>query len=360
MSNILHKAGTLLKWSIGTLFLIVVMAYLSGFFDEKIEPGEVSPPVPENEEACATTVRPELVTEPVFEEIPGTLAAKHETTVSSRILATIEEVLVRAGDVVESGSLLVVLDSRQLRARELQSEKALAAAEAQLKEAETEFNRSQNLFKQGTIPKSRYDTAETGYRVALANVERAKQNLEEARVAQTYARIESPITGRVVDRLAEPGDTAAPGVPLLRLYDPSDLRMEAYMRESIGSQVQVGERLSVHIETLNRTIEGRVEERVPQADPGSRTLLIKVGLPEIEGIYPGMFGRVLIQTGTANHLYLPEDSIRTVGQLHYVNLAERSGHSRRRLVKLGKHKNQGRVSIISGIDPQEEVEVCVK
>jgi len=359
MSGLFSGIMKILKWAAGVIFLILVVAYLAGVFEEKIEPGEVEQ-VEAEEEPCASTAQPVLVSEPRVEEIPGTIAAKHETTISSRILATIEEVLVRAGDVVESGSLLVTLDSRELKARELQAEEALAAAQAQLAEAETEFERSQNLFDQGTIPKSRYDSAESAYRVALANVERAKQNLEEARVSQTYTRIESPISGRVIDRLAEPGDTATPGVPLLRMYDPSQLRMEAYIRESLASRIQRSDKIQVHAESLSQTFEGVVEEIVPQADPGSRSLLVKIALPEAEGLYPGMFGRVLIQTGTAEKLYIPSQAVSKVGQLRYVHLVDDSGHREKRLLKLGEAGSEGKVSVLSGIDPGEEVTICVE
>ncbi|MCA9448373.1 MAG: efflux RND transporter periplasmic adaptor subunit [Candidatus Omnitrophica bacterium] len=358
MKKLFSGLGTLLKWTVGVVFLLVIVAYLAGVFEQKIEPGQIEQGSVE-EDACDQVAEPMLVNEPQIEQIPGTIAAKHETTISSRILATIEQVLVRAGDVVKSGSPLVILDSRELETRELQAEEALAASQAQLKEAETEFARSQNLFDQGTIPKSRYDTAESGYRVAQANVERAKQNLEEVRVSQTYARIESPISGRVIDRLAEPGDTASPGVPLLRLYDPSDLRLEAYVRESLASQINRGEKIQVRVETLNKTFEGKVEEIVPQADPGSRSLLVKIALPETEGLYPGMFGRVLIQTGTEERLYVPSDAVRAVGQLRYVQLIGEGGREKR-LLKLGQNGPDGKVSVLSGIDPSESVKICVK
>ena len=55
------------------------------------------------------------------------------------------------------------------------------------------------------------------------------------------------MTGRVVDRLAEPGDTAVPGRPLLRIYDPTLLRVEAPVRESLAVRLRVGDPLRVDV-----------------------------------------------------------------------------------------------------------------
>lgn len=350
--------GGMLKWLVGLIFLVGVVAYLAGVFDEKIEPRSVEATI-RTTGGGVSTVRPERVSEARIEEIPGTIAAKHETKISSRILGRIESILVRAGDRVESGSPLVILDSRELESRERQAVEALSAAQAQLVEAEAEYERAQNLFAEGTIPKSRFDSAESAYRVGLATVERSKQTLEEARISQTYARILSPIGGRVIDRLAEPGDTASPGAPLLTLYDPSDLRLEAYVRESFAAGIRPGDRFEVRAEALGETFEGTVEEVVPRADPGSRSLLVKVSLPDAEGVYPGMFGRLLIPDGTTESVYLPEGVIRTVGQLNFVTLKKGEGVSENRMIRVGESRREGQVSILSGIAPGEEVEVLI-
>jgi len=359
MRHWLHNLKEILKWSVGLALLALIVAYLAGVFHAKIEPDSLAAKqfAPSGPFEKGEVV---LVEEPKVERIPGTVAAKHETTVSSRILATIEDVTVRAGDTVESGSPLVVLDSRELQSRELQAREQLTAAEAQLDEAQKEYDRVQQLFKEGAIPKAKFDSAESAYRVAVTLVDGAKQSVEQARVGQSYARIDSPIKGRVIDRLAEPGDTAVPGVPLLKLYDPTDLRIEAYVRESLASRLRRHDRLTVEAETLAQPIEGTIEEIVPQAEPGSRSLLVKVNLPSVEGVYPGMFGRVLIETGTTENLYVNRNAVRSVGQIHFVTVLRDGKPDAIRLVKLGDRERDGLVSVLSGLRAGEEVAVYGK
>ena len=90
------------------------MAYLAGFFDEKI-PIDFSQVVPASDTGRAFTVK--VTKEPLMEQAAGTLRAKVETVVSSLITARISSIAVWAGDEVQAGQVLVTLDSRELEAR---------------------------------------------------------------------------------------------------------------------------------------------------------------------------------------------------------------------------------------------------
>jgi membrane fusion protein (multidrug efflux system) len=128
--------------SIGVLAALVllglVMAYLAGLFEEKIptEAVAVTGAQPEG-----TIVQVEAVEEPLIEQATGTIRAKHEAVISARIMATIAAMPVRAGDAVEEGNVLVMLDSRELEARLEQQRQQVAAAEARLAEAQSNYRR---------------------------------------------------------------------------------------------------------------------------------------------------------------------------------------------------------------------------
>ena len=76
--------------------------------------------------------------------------------------------------------------------------------------------------------------------------------------------------------------------------------------------------LAVRIDALGLSIDGRVEEIVPQSEPGSRSVLVKVALAQRADLYPGMFGRLIIPAGQAHRLYVPEAAVQQVGQLTFV------------------------------------------
>jgi RND family efflux transporter MFP subunit len=355
----LHTLKTTGKWIAGTALMVMIIANLAGVFEEKILPGKIVPAEAQTLPDGITTTPVLQVSEPLIEIIPGTVQARLQVSVSSRILATIEDVLVRAGDTITSGSTLIQLDSRDLEKRENQSQQELQSAQASFDEAQSEYERVGNLYKEQVIPKANYDAAERGYRVALARQDRAHQALEETQIARSYAAILSPIDGRVIDRLAEPGDTAVPGQPLLKLYDPASLRLEAYVRESLATHLKRGDIVVVSMDALDAPIKGTVEEIVPEAEPGSRSFLFKIALPSDPGIYPGMFGRVTIPSGTEEVLYLSETGIHSVGQLTYVQVVGAEGTPQTRFIQTGSKKRDGQTEVISGLSEGEQVVVPV-
>lgn len=343
-------------WIAGIAVMTLILAWLAGAFKTKVEPGVVI--APEVVAPKMASVQPVIESdEDVVERVPGTLSAMHEALISPRIMATIGEINVSAGDNVNRGQVLAKLDSRDLAAREQQAKQSLNSARAHQSEAEKEYNRMKQLVDKSIIPRSQFDTAEAAYKTAQADVQRAEQSVGEAQAGSSYAVIEAPFGGRIIDRYAQPGDTATPGSPILKLYDPARMRLEAYVRESLAGTLRPGAELAVMIDALTTTVQGRVEEIVPQAEPGSRSMLVKVSLPERPDIYPGMFGRLLIPTGREKRIYAPEKSILRVGQLTYVWVLNNNNKSERRFVTLGESKRAGQQEILSGLAPGEKVGV---
>jgi len=334
--------------------LVAVIAWMAGAFRKKIPPGE--------EKAAAPQLRPgqpvgeiHRVTEQVVETVIGSIVAERKTTVSSKILAAIQSISVSAGSNVKQGDLLVQLDARDLHTQVQQAEQALSGAQATLTQAQAEFKRREQLRAQNVVSQSEYDQAKAQFDIAKANVARAAQAKAETEVALTNAEIRAPISGRVVDRLAEPGDTASPGKPLLTLYDPSAVRLEAPVREELAMRLRVGDPLKVRIDALNLDVDGRVDEIVPQAETSSRSLLVKVGIPHRPGIYSGLFGRLMIPTGERERICIPQAAISRIGQLQYVEVVRKDGTLERRFVRTGAHSEQGKVELLSGASPGEKV-----
>jgi membrane fusion protein (multidrug efflux system) len=336
--------------------IVAAVAWLSGGCGEKIEPEDVSPaatPLPED--ARVETVQ--QVVEPVFEEASGTLASARHTTVSSKILARIDSIPVTAGSVVEREQVVVRLDSRDLQARARAAEEDVRGARAALELARTELRRVEELHASDAASQQALDRARAAERVAKAELESAQQRLRDAQVGLSHTEIRSPVGGRVVDRLAEPGDTAVPGQPLLRIYDPGALRLEAPIRETLATRLVPGQELRVRIEAVGRAFEGAIEEIVPYAEPGARTFLVKVRLPPDPQLFAGMFGRVAVPAGERARVLVDQAAVERIGQLEVVRVVEGESASRR-LVTTGRSDEAGRVEVLSGLAPGERVLVA--
>jgi membrane fusion protein (multidrug efflux system) len=330
-----------------------VMAYLAGFFEEKI-PIDFSRVVPQTDSAELFTV--EVVSEPLIERAAGTLRAKVETVISPLISATISSIAVWAGDEVQPGDVLVDLDARELKSRVDQAHQTVVSARAMLTQTEKEAKRVQRIFKAdpGAISKAERDRIQTALSTSRARLESARRYEDETRTALSHSKLTSPIAGRIVERYADPGDTARPGVPVLRLYNPDTLRLETSVRESVASKLKENQRLIAEIDALDKRYEGVVDEIVPSADPGSRTFLVKVSLIGDSGLYPGMFGRLLIPIGKIDKMYLPIAAVTQVGQLDFVIVKTEQG-AVRRYVRLGPRGSDERVEVVSGLKAGEQI-----
>lgn len=354
--------GSLVVALVGIAILVAAVAYAMKFvtvdvsLTEKIAPAEsateTEPPklAPDDETDVVHEIEKEYI-----EEAVGTLKASSRTEISARVLAPIERIFVRAGQSVQQGEELIVLDRRALETQRSQAHASLVAAQAALRQAESDFVRDSQLAANRTISQEEFDQTRANVEVARAQLNHAEQALAEAEVMSSYAVIHAPKSGIIVDRLAEEGDMARPGVPLLVLYDPTSLRLEVPVMENLAVKLRVGDQLDVRIDASDRTVTATVDEIVPQAEAASRSFLVKVAIPKSGDLFEGMFGRLLIPAGTRRHLCLATEAIEKIGQLEMVDVVSADGRLERRFIKTGRLGMPGRVEVISGLKAGEKV-----
>jgi membrane fusion protein, multidrug efflux system len=346
----LIKAG---GWIVGLVALGLGVAYLSGMFRDKVPPGTVEAEHRTLGEQPTDIVHEIVETETA--EVTGTLRATRRTQVSSKILAAILEIRVRAGDRVKAGDVLIHLDDRDARAKLEAARQGVAAAQADLERTRADYERYRGLLDEEIVSRQEFDQKEAAYKVAEAQLRRAREGVSEAETLLSHSVIRAPGDGVVVDKLAEAGDTATPGRPLLNLYDPAAFRLEAAVPEALASGLRLDDALDVRLDVLGATLGGRVEEIVPQAEAASRSVLIKVAVPREDGMVEGMFGRLLIPSRERARFCAPESAVREIGQLRFVDVVDAQGNLQRRQVTLGEHREYGRVEVLSGLEPGERV-----
>jgi HlyD family secretion protein len=347
---------------------------------EKIEPGtftaaEKMPFVP-----AQTAIAHVRETDQWYEAV-GTVRPKTETRIEARVTGQVLDVQVSPGDQVSKGTLLVALDSRQMTSRLEQAKQALKTAEAgreqarhaleaaraDFKQARANFDRVNTYFESQAATAQDLEQAESTFRQAEAGVKRVEEALaaatsgilqaravvNESAISIEYTRIVAPEDGVVLKRFVEPGDLALPGKPLVALRTSGVLRMEAHVREGLITRVKPGTSLEVEIDTLDLLVAASVEEIVPYADPNSRTFLVKAAMPSLDGLYPGMFGKLRIPVGRQRIVTVPESAVRHVGQLELVRVKAGDGWQTR-YVKTGMRMGET-VEILSGLDGGETI-----
>jgi RND family efflux transporter MFP subunit len=292
----------------------------------------------------------------------------------------VREIRVQAGDSVKAGQVVAVLEAKEIETGLRQAEaarnearsampevnNAIAAAQAQLDLAGATFKRMKSLLDQKSITAQEFDEVAARRRMAEANLEmararrrqleqkikQAEEAVSQAAVMKSYTEISAPFAGIVVERKAEPGMLAAPGMPLVVVEQASGYRLEAAIEEGRLNQVKRGMAVQVQLDGAAPLMDARIEEIVPAMDAGSRSFTAKIGL---RGglLRSGMFGRVRIPMGEKKALTIPAAALSRQGQVERVYVAE-GGIARARLVTTGAARGDS-LEILSGLKAGEQI-----
>lgn len=324
--------------------LLVLIAMMAGLFSEKVSPSDTVV-------QASFTGKTQVVTAQAIEQteyVPATIIAKQNTVISSRILAPIKTFAVRAGQVVQQGDLLIELEDGQLKAQVAQAKARLDAVNSQLAQAQLQLNRAIKLREQGLTAVNDLDVAKTNFTELEASRNSAAEQLEQAQVVLSYSQIRAPISGKVVDRMAEPGDTVSPGQVLLSIYNPQSLQIEASVREQKAVSLKLGQLLAVEVPSLNIEGQATVAEIVPVADSSARSFLVKLEFANDIRLMPGMYAKVSLPSSSETQVVIDSQYITQYGQLNMVKVLN-NNQVERRFIRPGVMLDTKRVVVVSGL-----------
>jgi len=275
------------------------------------------------------------------EAIMGTVRARLRATIEAKVSGRIDKMLAVPGQTVGVGELLVQLDAQEIQAK---LDQALAVRQ----QAESDLKRFTALLEAKSLTQAEFDSAQARARVARAAV-------SEAETMLGYTKITAPFAGVVTRKRADVGDLATPGKPLLDMEDARSLRLEADVPEAVIGNLKLGDKLPVRISAVEAEFEGVVGEISPAADPNSRTILVKLDLPDAQNLRAGQFGRVAMPVGESTALRIPASAIVHHGQMEIVFVVKDSS-AQLRLVKTGKRIGD-EVELVSGVEAGEKIVV---
>jgi len=353
MTHSKHSRTKLIYALAAVAALIVLLVWMQGGFEDKVEPGVSASAEDEGIDKRAPTARAiRKEVEKVF-AWPGTVTARTVAQIAPKIPGRILEITVRAGDRVKQDQVLARLDERETRSRLGQARAALAAAEAQAAQARADARRLQNLYDKEAATRQDLDAAVAAARTAEARVREARDAIREAESSQAETLLRAPFGGVVVERRLEPGDMALPGAPILVVQESQRLRIESPVPAHCAGEVEIGDELKVRIANPEKEFKAVVDEIQPAADPKTRTVLVKARLPEDAGVQPGVFGWLHQACGRDDVLLVPASVVGRVGQLESVRLVV-DDKVRLRHVRTGK-RYDGQIEILSGLKEGDTV-----
>lgn len=300
-------------------------------------------------------------------EIQGTVEADQTSSVSTRVMAQVTAVHVAAGDTVRRGQVLLEIDPQAARGQLSQAKGGLAQAQAQLALAERNYRRFEELYKTRAASELELDQARTHYEQARGAVEQAEGAVSAASSVASDSTVRAPYSGRVVRRMVEVGDLAAPGRPLLTIQSGDHRRLVLPVPESVVSRSRLALGDVVPLEIGHRPelgiVDGTVVEMTPGADPLSHSFEVKVGLPRnlVDGsgdsaaeIPTGVAGRAWLPTDSRTAVTVPRDAVLTQGGMSLVVVRTDEGTARTHVVTVGA-RTDDRVEVLSGLEGGERV-----
>lgn len=273
-------------------------------------------------------------------EVVGTVTAAESATIAAKVSGVITALPVQVGSAVRQGQVLVKISAGEINAQ-------LAQADTQLAQARRNLEREQRLL-----------TKEAATRESVKNLEEAVRLAEagqqQAQTMVGYTTLTAPFSGLVAQKIANIGDLATPGAPLLTIENNSRLQVAVAVPEGLLAGIKSGDLLPLAIPAANFSGSGKVAEISPAGDPASRTATIKLAVTA-PGLRAGQFTRVTLPGATApdNAITVPVAAVVAFGQMEKLFVVENST-AHLRLVRTGA-SHDGRVEILAGLAGTEQV-----
>jgi len=273
--------------------------------------------------------------------VDALVEAVQQTTVGAQLAGRVLEVRADAGQRVKKGELLLRIDARE-------SDEALRAAEAQYANAKAGFERTRSLVGQKFMSPAALDKAR-------ADLDAAAANRAAAGASQSHASIVSPIDGIVARRHVEMGDMATPGKPLFTVYEPGSLRVAANVPQYRLKEMRSVRTAHVEFPELGKWVAASGVTVLPTADTATHVSQVRVALPAVSDITPGMFARVRFVTGQAAKLTVPASAVVRRGEVAAVYVLGTERRPLLRQLRLGETVGAGEIEVLAGLVAGEQV-----
>jgi len=240
--------------------------------------------------------------------VVGNLIGAATVEAVAKINGRLDDVFVRMGDQVKKGQQIAKVEDRELQEqiKQAQASFEVSAAtirqrEADLRLAQTNLDRSKNLYDRQLIPKQTWDDTDSRFQAALAQLDLAKAQysqaqarLDELQINIANTTILSPVSGFIGKRSLDPGAWVTPNTAFMSIVDISLVRLVANVIEKDLRRMKNGLPARVEVDAYpDETFQGRIARVAPVLDPATRTAQIEVEIPNSDfRLKPGMYARV--------------------------------------------------------------------
>jgi len=282
----------------------------------------------------------------------GRLVSKNTPILASEISARVIEVLVDEGEPVESGQVLVRLDTTAFELARREAEAVIQSLSVSIANEERRVKRYRDLKTTNAMSQERLDDVEAKLAGAKASKAAAEARLAITEDRLSKAELVSPVNGMVERRHVSVGDYVRPADPMIMVTDTVNLRAELPFPETVAHLLKPGQQIFLESPIAPGLVHEAVVDLIrPQVVSANRALLV---IAEVKN--PGPWrpeatvgGRVVVEIRPAA-IVVPYMAVveRPAGRVVYVLDESSSGQVRQQVVEPGERQN-GTIEILSGL-----------
>ena len=284
----------------------------------------------------------------------GVVEAVRRAELAAQTAGRVSAVAVDVNDRVRAGEVLLRITAVEQDAAANAARAQLRAADAAAAEAEQNYRRYAALADAQYVSKAQIDQARAARDSAVAARHAAAAMLAQAAQQSQYTVVRAPFDGVVARRDVEPGETVAPGAPLLSVHAPEALRIEVAVPQTRAEAIRRDVRAQVLLGDGRRMVPAQVTV-FPAADPASHSVNVRLDLPTLDPLpAPGTTAKVVFaadaqgqgNTATAG-VRIPAASVMQRGELSGVYVVQ-DGRLLLRQLRLGARHGE-MVEVIAGL-----------
>jgi HlyD family secretion protein len=233
----------------------------------------------------------------------GTLQADTTVQVGTQVSGIIDKILVDFNSIVRKGQVVALLDTTYLAAAVEDASSSMYRAQVQVDLTKRNFDRNKQLFDEKVIAQADYDQSLSDYETAKAGARSAKSALTRARINLKYATIVAPVSGVVISRNVDRGQTVAASFSTPTLFsianDLTKMQVQASIDEADIGKIQVGQEVSFTVDaypelSFNGTVRQIRLQPVVLQNVVNYTVIIDVPNPDLK-LMPGMTANITVK-----------------------------------------------------------------
>jgi HlyD family secretion protein len=249
----------------------------------------------------------------------GTLSADTTVQVGTQVSGIIDRILVDFNSVVKKGQVIAILDTTYLASSVEDADAAMYRAQIAVDLAKVTYTRDKELLDEKVIAQSDYDQAYSDYMTALGNARSAKSALDRAKINLKYATIVAPVSGVVISRAVDRGQTVAASFSTPTLFaianDLTKMQVQASVDEADIGKIKNGQDVTFTVDAYpDQTFTGTVTqirlEPTIVSNVVNYTVIVEIPNPDMK-LMPGMTANITVMIQQAqNVMKIPASALK--------------------------------------------------